>query len=433
MSDFTDEAVAPLEAAVLGAVITDPHRWGERFRAHIDIDQFGGPRLALARLLDEMLAEGLTISSALVLEEARQRGLSRHITPTVVSGARSSAPAPMYVEATMDALSGIYLARGVWQAGVRLQQATNDMSASDALLFAENELARLRTIEEGRLPTVPTLLTDVLAADDPGPVECHIPDILPTGAAVMVTASEGAGKSVMLRQLAIAAALGIDPFNPQSGTRYEPRRVMIVDAEVSQAQLQRSLRSIWTYGSQFARRPDSNLIAVESAPGGLDIATGTDRSTLLRLIREHRPDVLAIGPLYRITGSDLMTEEGMRVWQRPFEPLKGEGMSLVMEHHAGNEAPGHARALRPIGSSAVRRWFSQGIGLRLLNCSEHGTTYCCSMWQRRVKVEHWRGARDEVNWPTSLVAADGETWWEEFRDRPQPTGGGEEPERERYR
>ena len=40
MSDFTDEAVAPLESAVLGAVMADSTRWGERFRAHIDLDQF---------------------------------------------------------------------------------------------------------------------------------------------------------------------------------------------------------------------------------------------------------------------------------------------------------------------------------------------------------------------------------------------------------
>jgi replicative DNA helicase len=418
MSDFATESLLPLERATLGSVIAYPDHAGPRFLSHFDPDQFTGPMLPLAHLLSSMLHEGLVVSVAMVLEEVRQRNLLHQITPTTVADARAMAPDRLFVFATMDALSGQHLARGVYQVGARLQQATTEMAAGDALLLAERELGRLRHMEQGRLPIEPTLLADVLAEPDPGPVACHIPGLLPEGAALMVTASEGAGKSTMLRQLALAAALGIDPLRPGRAARYEPKRVLIVDAEVSRAQLSRSLRQVWSYGSRFVRDPDPSLVAVESVPAGIDLSGGTDRATLLRLVREHRPDIIAIGPLYRITGSDLMTEEGMRVWQRPFEPLKADGVSVVMEHHAGNEQPGHARMLRPLGSSAVRRWFSQGIGMRLLTCEEHGTIQCCASWQREVKVENWRASRDEVEWPHRLRAVDGSVWWEEAIGRP---------------
>lgn len=426
MSDFHSESLLPLEKATLGSVIAFPDIAGSRFLAHFDPEQFSGAMQALANLLSDMLHEEQVISVPMVLEEVRQRNMLSQINPTLVADVRSMAPDRMFVAATMDALSGQHLARGVHLVGMRLQQATVEMSADNALVLAENELARLRSMEQGRLPVEPTLLSHVLSQPDPGPVACHIPDLLPEGAGLMVTASEGAGKSTMLRQLALAAALGIHPLNPGRGNRYQPKRVLILDAEVSNAQMSRSLRQMWEYGSRFVRDADASLVAVESVPAGIDLSTGTDRAALIRLIREHRPDILSIGPLYRITGSDLMTEEGMRVWQRPFEPFKAEGMSLVMEHHAGNEQAGHARMLRPLGSSAVRRWFSQGIGMRLINCEEHGTIQCCASWRREVKVENWRASRDEVDWPHHLRAVDNGVWWEESTPQARLAVAGDE-------
>jgi replicative DNA helicase len=128
-------------------------------------------------------------------------------------------------------------------------------------------------------------------------------------------------------------------------------------------------------------------------------------------VKDHKSDLVVVGPVYRFTDSDLNTEEGVRSWQRAFEPLMADGVAVLTEHHAPNEHTGHTRMLRPIGSSAMRRWFSQGVSLRTAECEPHGERFCTSC-PRSARVELWRGSRDEeVHWPTYLRGEQGRVWW----------------------
>ena len=88
-----------------------------------------------------------------------------------------------------------------------------------------------------------------------------------------------------------------------------------------------------------------------------------------------------------------------------------DGVAVVVEHHIGNEGPDGRRSLRPIGSSAMRRWAAQGIGFRQVKCTHEADD--CRSCGRSARVERWRGGRDETHWPTRIKSpSKGGYWWE---------------------
>jgi replicative DNA helicase len=412
--DTEHDHVQVLEMSVLGAVIEWPETIGPLFRERLTPEQFGGPRSWLASVLFDMLADGKEMTPQLVAEECRISGVASRVPAVLVFDCWALGKALPAARVEVEALSRVYLARQVWQTGERVKQAAQTMEVSDALSLLRADLERLESVDSGRLPLELTSMADVLAGVGEETISWVIPQRIAEHSATMFTAEEGAGKSTLLRQLAISATLGIDPFDPGTAHRYEPRRVLLVDCEVSQGQLHRALRAIWNYGSQFVRDPDPAGLVVESKQGGLDLSGGQDQAYLHRLVRQHRPHMVVIGPVYRMTDTDYNDEVGTRAWQRPLEPMRADGLAVVLEHHAGNEMPGHKRALRPIGSSAIRRWVDQGLALRMKSCEVHQDPYC-RLCPRMARIEDWRWSREEVMWPKTLEAVAGHVWWQSQR------------------
>src|SRR5262245_6950976 len=401
-----NDHAALVEMAVLGAVISDPEKWGQPFLERITQEHFGGDRRVIAKTLAMMLREGKPVSAAQVVHEIRRLGVyTDEVMNSVLACRGEMSPAP---EADFAALGRVFLSREMWLFTGRVREALPTMEALDVLGQAEAELTRLRKIATGQFPTKVTTLADLLAEGIP-PIDWVIPNLLTVGTPVMLTAVEGAGKSTVLRPLAIRAICGLDPFTPGL-PRTDPKRVLLVDCEVSHGQLTRSLSALWAYAQKFAEDADPFLLRVESRQRGWDLSHGEHQAELLRMVHEHQPDLLIVTPTYRLTEGDLNTEEGCRSWQRMFEPLLASGISFLTEHHAPNGQTGQPRDLRPIGSSVLRRWFAVGLALRGQSCDQHDDKFC--RWcQRRVRVEHWRGPRDEVEWPTALRSAHNAIWW----------------------
>lgn len=398
-----------MELAVIGAAIENPVARGPGF-LELPIEEFGGNRHTVAKVLAEMLAEQKPVSAQLLIEEIRTRGLLHADHGSTIYDASVVAYQSVSPERDLEALSRLYLGRAAFWVGSRLQDNVERMEVTEALAVAEAEITRLQRIDSGRMPLEMTYLGDLLQGEDVS-IDWLIPHTLARSSSMMLTAGEGAGKSTVLRQLACAAVAGLDPFDPEfDGTPYPPRRVLLVDCEVSRNQLVRSLRHLWGYARKFAPEADPNLLAVESRQGGWDLSTGRDQAELLRMVREHRPDLIVVSPVYRMAESDLNTEEGVRAWQRPFENLMADGATFVTEHHAPNGSSDRIRDLRPVGSSAMRRWFGQGLSLRTMRCAGHKTAFC-SYCIPKVAVEHWRGPRDETRWPHRLMGVQGQLWW----------------------
>jgi len=307
----------------------------------------------------------------------------------------------------VNALARINAQRQIRYLGVRLQDMADTCEPLAALAYVDNELKRLqRAAETTDTPALITL-ADMLNEKDDGEIEWHLDGVLPKSDRLLIVAEEGVGKSVLLRQLAMSYAMGVHPFDIRRGQK--PGRAMLIDCEVSRRQLVRSLRDMYSYVAPLASGSPANLV-VESRQGGIDLCDPVDQGWLLRLVREHRPMVLCMGPLYRMATGDINEEQNLRCWQRVLEPLLEWGTSIVMEHHVGNANVGGKRDLRPIGSSVIRRWMSQGIALRLQECDAHGDEFC-RVCGRMASVEHWRGSRDETDWPCFVRSPGQVAWW----------------------
>lgn len=199
--------------------------------------------------------------------------------------------------------------------------------------------------------------------------------------------------SFLARQIGIFAAAGLHPFTLE---RIKPIRCQVLDYENSWKQIKRGSRRLY----DFADRHGSDLrrnIHVASLKR-IDITRDRDLSMLHREVDAARPDVIIVGPLYRLTSRAIQTDDEAAPVLSALDTLRDRGCSLIIEAHAGHgkEAgedgrPGE-RDLRPRGSSALLGWPEFGYGMRRLK-------------DDRVRLVPWRGDRDERGWPQFLRRA----------------------------
>jgi len=405
----TAEDTRVLENTVVGALIDHPEMIPE-FLERIELNYLSVKAYYVAKALAELVTDGAGVTIHTVVECLRTRGeLSLAGGALTIFEVWQHSTHSFDLKGEIGLLAERYALREAHMVGERLNQGIEEMTLDRWLPWARSNIDRIEGMATGLTPTVLTYLEDMLTGEDVT-VDWAVPGLLPKGTATMLTAEEGVGKSTVLRQIAMSAMAGIQPFEPWLD-HYEPQRVLLVDCEVSQNQLTRSLRSLWSYARAHNTTADTKFMAVESHQGGLNLSAPHDQGWLQRTVADHKATIVVVGPVYRFTDEDLNTEEGVRTWQRAFEPLMAEGISVVTEHHAGNGAPGAVRQLRPIGSSAMRRWFSQGIALRTRKCQDHEDPFCLTC-QRRATVESWRGSRDEeARWPRFLFGVPGHVWW----------------------
>ena len=399
--------IEQMEMAVLGAVIDMPDN-GDLVFARLPIDQFSSRVFHLAVAIHERWADKQAITPELVLETLRQQSRLRAETGALVYdcvAAGHLAPVRQYV----DQLAEVYAQRRLYQLGARVQQMSAESTLHHTLSYVKGEVETIAHEVDDRQQDVTQTLGDILAEPDPGPVDWLIPDLLPASDRLLITAAEGGGKSVLLRQFAMSLALGIQPFDTTG--QMEPQRALLIDAENSRRQVVTSLRRMYSFASRHPHTGNPEMLLVESRQGGLDLCDPIDQGWLTGLVRQHRPRLICLGPLYRMVAGDITDEAAMRCWQRVLEPMLEEGVSIVMEHHAPHAKDTNGlRELRPIGSSVLQRWFSQGIGIRTRKCRQHDWEFCRTC-PREGRVELWRGSRDETRWPRHIKSPGSDVWW----------------------
>lgn len=204
---------------------------------------------------------------------------------------------------------------------------------------------------------------------------------------LIVTGGEGAGKSWLMRQLAITMAAGIHPFNLNE--RIAPLRVLVIDAENTEQQWSRGARYItWLAEKHGTASPKSNVVV--AAGVRLDLTTSQDVNQVHRLITGHNPDVLYIGPLYKLVPKAINTDDDAAPLIVALDGFRDRGLLLLMEAHAGHAKTfGGDRDLRPRGSSALLGWPEFGFGLELID-------------EDMARFVPWRGGRESRDWPKQL-------------------------------
>lgn len=214
-----------------------------------------------------------------------------------------------------------------------------------------------------------------------------VPDFLERMERIILTGGEGVGKGVMLAQWAVMIAAGVHPVRI---TPIPPRRVLVLDFEMTEGQLQdrfAKLRAI-ARTDRPSIKPSDNLAIVSFVGQGIDITTETGAAIVGREIRAFRPDVVCLGPLYQMwDGSaqrgDIGGEAAARRATRVFDSWRTRyNCALLIEAHAPYQQ-GISRDLKPFGSSVWVRWPEVGIGIKPV---AEGSTDL-------FEIVRWRGDR----------------------------------------
>lgn len=277
--------------------------------------------------------------------------------------------------------------------GIRQKLDNPDTPAADTLAWAESRLLGDASAMDKAAATLMTL--EEFVGQSLPDLEWVIPGLLATGERLVLTGVEGFGKSICMRQIGVATAAGLDPF---SLAAMPPKKVLLVDCENPTRIMVDKLGDLLAVVRK-RRATTSERMWIERYPQGLDLADPKDRLKLHHLCQMIRPDLLLIGPAYKlyVGGSNAREEDLARQVTSVLDGLREEfGFALILEHHSphGGGQNGEARAVRPIGSSLWMRWPEFGLGLR----PKDGTKPA----DRMADVIPWRGARDERPWPKHL-------------------------------
>ncbi|MEY9995827.1 hypothetical protein ABIE67_007859 [Streptomyces sp. V4I8] len=237
-----------------------------------------------------------------------------------------------------------------------------------------------------------------------------VPGLLERQDRLILTASEGGGKSTLLRQMSVTLAAGIHPF--RTWETIDPVKVLTLDCENGEAASRRKFRPLLAAAEALEQPVQRGQFHIECRPSGLDLTRPSDRAWTMRRVEKIKPDVLIIGPVYRLHAGNPNDEELARKVSVVIDEARATaGCTVLMEAHAPHGNNMGPRSLRPLGSSLWMRWPEFGFGLRPVEDEKSAQNV---EGARGRRVVPWRGSRDERDWPAFIKQ--GEKWpWISYR------------------
>lgn len=264
-----------------------------------------------------------------------------------------------------------------------LHQAHTDPDSTKLASAGVAAFTSVRDRTASAAPADSVSLLDLLAM--PVTYRWVIEGLLEAGDRMMLTGEEGGGKSYLIRQILLMAAAGLHPF---TGAALDPVDVMAVDVENSPHQWQRKTARLVEQCERYGLRNPAPFVQVHCVPS-LDLTSDRGLGWVHRLIDDHDPKVLAIGPIYRLSRAGVDKEEHAMILLRALETIRERGVALLIEAHAGHgKNKAGNREMRPRGASAQMGWPEFGLGL-VADRKDPALFH----------LERWRGDRDEREWP----------------------------------
>jgi len=405
------DALTIAERTVLGGLITHPATSSEVF-SRIRVTDFTGTHTAVAEAVYGMRLEKKHIDQVTVIDEMQRRGtLGRAGGPAFL--AYLAQHATFVIESSIgyhvDIIVRAVRLRRLAVAGHRLVQAT-DIPDADPSVIAAAAVAETQAVADG-IESDGDVLTPTLGeflAGEDEPYEWVVPGLLERGDRLVLTGSEGLGKSVMMRQIAVCAAAGIHPF---TGQRIPAQRVLYVDCENGVRKMRRAYRELRDAAVSQGRDP-SDRMWVEVIPEGVDLTKPEDEAWMVRLVAGLQPTLFLTGSLYRLHAENPNDEKPARQVAKVLDRCRvAADCAVIVEGHAGHgPSDGRTRPVRVTGSSLWLRWPEFGYGLRATD------DYDLQTREGAVDFVPWRGDRDERHWPRQL--SKGRLWPWQAVDNP---------------
>lgn len=333
---------------------------------------------------------GVTTDEFISAQAAGSIGGTRRLTDRIVNLAVSR-------KVLGGALELADLARTGKVDASELVMAARDMAADlDAPPTAGAAIDQLSTVD------------DFLATADTTPTPWVIPGLLRSGWRCMVIGLEGSGKSVLARQVAIAAAQGVHPFF--ATRQIDPVRTLIVDLENPDDAIAETCRPISARAQQASTRYDQGRAWIYRRPEGMDLRKRSDRAALERVLSACRPDLVCMGPVYKSyrQGKGESDEQAVTDLQAVLDDFRTRfEFALLLEHHAP-KATGLSgkRELVPHGTALWLRW--PELGLKLIPCEDDGPAG--SMF-----IGKFRFDRMKNSWPDRIDRGGAHGWpWQGY-------------------
>ncbi len=380
------------EIAVLGACFMSALS-RKKVRSIITGNDFHWPaHEALWAAMERLEHHGKAIGAPSVMELVKTNPQAAAILPEMVTAYAT----PDEVESYAGIIRSLAIRRRTTNELVgALHQARNpSLNAEGFLASIVTKFTNLR--DAGSNPQIDALTLRELLEREDDPYDWLIPNVLERGDRLILTGEEGQGKSVLLRQIAVCAAAGLHPFQPD---RIQPANALIIDAENSERQVRRHMRGLTAaVGARGVRDPRDHVMV--ECTGRIDITSDMALSRIHQTIDAQQPDIIVIGPMYRLTPRAIQTDDEAAPLLAALDTIKDRGICLLIEAHAGHgQGATGSRNMRPRGSSALLGWPEFGYGLR--GNPDFPGEYL---------LDRWRGDRDERDWPSSLKRGGALPW-----------------------
>jgi replicative DNA helicase len=279
-------------------------------------------------------------------------------------------------------------------AGVGLVQRAQDEALEPGETLAR-AMVELKDIRDDSPTSGARAKTLAEIMDEKDYYDWIIKGLFERGDRMLLTGPPGKGKSTLTRMIAVFAAAGIHPFQL---TPINPLKVLVVDRENSEAQWRRKARVLFQQAHTLGR-PSVADMRLACVPKPLDLAKDNDLGYVHSLMDEEMPDLLVIGPLYKLAPRALQTDTEAAPILAALDSLRDRGCALLIEAHAVKDKNG---SLSPRGSAALEGWpeFGRGLSQDMVN-------------PQRWELQAWRGDRDERDIPDALLRGGPVPWMAE--------------------
>lgn len=384
------------EKAVLGAALIDPESL--RFALdHITPDDFADKRLGkLFSIMVGLRSARLPLDPWSVLQAANDRGIK--VDGVQLLDLRESTPTASNADYYARIVAEQAVRRRLEMAGARFMQLSGQSAElTEIMQNARAEWDSVRGAVASTMVAKP--LSEILDGTDE--YDWLIPDLIERMDRVVITGGEGAGKSTLVRQIAVLASAGV---HPMAFTPIAPLRVLVVDAENTEKQWRRNARGIAVQARSHGSANPGETLRIACLPR-VDITTDRDLGAIHRLVDEHEPDMLMIGPLYRLIPRAINNDDDAAPLLAALDTLRARGLAMVMEAHAGHaQTAKGTRDLRPRGSAALMGWPEFGFGIAMDPTDESRTL---------ANLVRWRGDRDQRAWPENFRRGGAWPWMDD--------------------
>jgi len=365
----------------------------ERIFAELSVhDFFPGPRQSLAAVVIRLIELG-EHNPARVMSEAMSDGgktladftmmLNEPITSNV------DVLIPMIREDT---------ARRNWTGHLARAMTAISRPESDVQEVVASLIAQIDSDGSVGLTGLPRKTFEQIMAIEDSARPFVIPDTLRQGEVLLMTGEEGAGKSLLMSQIGLGAAMGINTLT-LAGIHHDPVRVFVIDVENEDIQIRDNMRRIWPY--LHDQRSDVDPSIEFSAYKFADLIDPRDKRKIINEAIDYQPQLIVMGTVYKLAPTTDHEAAFNAVMTTVRSITHKTGAAFIVEHHAGNGFQGDRENYRPYGSSMWRRWPNFGVGLVRRRDDP-----------RVAQLLRWRGerARDRI-WPAGVRESRFTTPW----------------------